>query len=472
VAEQAGTEGGSEANLGIRVRAGHAGLAVNGIIRSHGEFRLLWIGETASRLGSSVTTIVLPLVAATTLHASAFTVSVLAATAWLPWLLLGLHVGPFVDRHHRRRLMIASDLTSAVLFLSVPAAAALGILTTAQLLVVAFSAGCVSVVFTTAYAAFIVDLIAAPNQRAAANGLLQGSASAVQMVGPGIGGVLAQLLGAVTALLTDSVSFIVSLLCLLRIRDHGPRERGATNTPLRRQIGDGLRFIRSDPLIRPLTLFGGTANLALVGYQSLLVVFLLRTVGLQPGYVGVVLAIASCGGLAGAALGNRLARKLGSGRALLLTKVGACPFALLVPLAAPGLRTLLVPIGGFAVGLGIVAGNVISSSFGQAYTPTELFSRVNATSNVFNYGTIPIGALLAGSLAATFGIRDAIWSMAALLSASALILLASPLRRFHRLPLSPPATGRSVAAEDTLDEISARSCAADPPASRQASIVT
>ena len=338
---------------------------MNGIIRSHGEFRLLWIGETASRLGSSVTTIVLPLVAATTLHASAFTVSALAATAWLPWLLLGLHVGPFVDRHHRRRLMIASDLASAVLFLSVPAAAALGILTTAQLLVVAFSAGCVSVVFTTAYAAFIVDLIAAPNQRAAANGLLQGSASAVQMVGPGIGGVLAQLLGAVTALLTDSLSFIVSLLCLLRIRDHGPRERGATNTLLRRQIGDGLRFIRSDPLIRPLTLFGGTANLALVGYQSLLVVFLLRTVGLQPGHVGVLLAIASCGGLAGAALGNRLARKLGSGRALLLTKVGACPCALLIPLAAPGLRTLLVPIGGFAVGLGIVAGNVISSSFGQ-----------------------------------------------------------------------------------------------------------
>jgi MFS family permease len=410
---------------------------VNGLLRRHREFRLLWIGETTSRLGSSVTTIVLPLIAATTLHASAFTVSSLAAAEWLPWLLFGLGAGPFVDRYHRRRLMLVADLVSAALFLSVPVAHAVGVLASPQLLAVAFAAGCVNVVFWTAYSAFVVDLMTVPEERATANGMLQGSASAVQIAGPGLGGLLAQLLGAVTALLADSLSFLVSFACLLGIRDHGPRRRGDSDTSLRLQIAGGLRFIRRDPLIRPLTLFGGTANLALVGYQSLLVVFLVRTVGLQPGRVGILVALGSCGGLAGAAVGNRLARRLGSGRALLLTKVGACPFALLIPLAAPGPRSLLVPIGGMGVGLGIVAGNVISSSFSQAYTPPELFNRVNATTNVFNYGTIPVGALLAGVVATKLGIREAMWAMTALLPLTSLFLVASPLRRLRVLPVGP-----------------------------------
>lgn len=422
---------------------------MNGLLLRHREFRLLWIGETTSRLGSSVTTIVLPLIAATTLHASAFIVSALAAAAWLPWLLFGLGAGPFVDRYHRRRLMIGADLISAALFLSVPVAHAIGVLGTTQLLVVAFSAGCVGVVFTTAYGAFLVDLMSTPGERATANGMLQGSASAVQIAGPGLGGLLAQLLGAVTALLADSVSFVISFVCLLRIRDHGPRRRGAAGTSLRNQISGGVQFISSDPLIRPLTLFGGTANLALVGYQSLLVVFLVRTVGLSAGRVGILVALGSCGGLAGAAVGNALARRLGSGRALLLTKVGACPFALLIPLAAPGPRSLLVSIGGIGVGLGIVAGNVISSSFSQSYTPQELFSRVNATSNVFNYGAIPVGALLAGAIATRLGIREAMWMMTALLPITSLFLLGSPLRHLRELPASGPAGARAHPSDST-----------------------
>jgi dipeptide/tripeptide permease len=284
--------------------------------------------------------------------------------------------------------------------------------------------------------------------------MLQGSASAVQIAGPGLGGLLAQLLGAVTALLADSVSFVISLFCLLRIRDHGPRSRGAAGTSLRNQISGGLRFISRDPLIRPLTLFGGTANLALVGYQSLLVVFLVRTVGLSAGRVGVLVALGSCGGLAGAGVGNALARRLGSGRALLLTKVGACPFALLIPLAAPGPRSLLVSIGGIGVGLGIVAGNVISSSFSQSYTPQELFSRVNATSNVFNYGAIPVGALLAGAIATKLGIREAMWMMTALLPITSLFLLASPLRRLRELPaLGPDGRARSSGSTGGLSSV-------------------
>ena len=408
------------------------------LVRRHRDFRLLWTGETTSRVGSSVTTVVVPLAAVTVLHCSAFTTSALTAAAWLPWLVLGLGAGPVVDRHEKRRLMIVCDVVSALLFASVPAAGAAGLLSAGQLLVVAFGAGCVSVLFTTAYSAFLIDLVAGPADRAAANGMLQGSASAAQVGGPGLGGLLAAAFGAVTALLADSVSFVVSAVCLLAISTPDVRTSRGTALPFRTQAADGVRFLSRDPLLRPLVLYGGTANLALIGYQALMVVFLVRVVGLGPGLVGLLTAVTSCGGVLGAGLGNPLARRLGSGRALLLTKAGATPCALLIPLGAPGWRAALVVLGGLGVGVGIVAGNVISSSFTQAYTPADLFARTNATTNVFNYGMMPVGALLGGALASALGIRGGMWVMTGILPLTAMFIVFSPLRRMRDLPTGPP----------------------------------
>lgn len=310
------------------------------------DFRLFWIGETTSRVGSNVTTVVMPLVAVTVLHSGAFTASALTAAAWLPWLVFGLGAGPAVDRSRKRRLMIICDVISAVLFASVPIAGAFGLLSAGQLLIVAFGAGCVSVLFTTAYSAFLVDLVPGPADRAAANSTLQGSASAAQVAGPGFGGLLVTALGAVTALLADSVSFVISAICLLTIGSPDANVPTTARRPLRSQIADGVRFLSRDRLLRPLVLFGGTANLALVGYQALMVVFLVRVVGLHAGTVGLVMGLVSCGGVIGAFAGNALARWLGSGRALLLTKIGACPFALFIPLAARGWREAFVILGG------------------------------------------------------------------------------------------------------------------------------
>lgn len=408
---------------------------MSGLIRRHRGVRLLWIGETTSTLGTQINIVALPLVAVSTLRASSFMVSAVTAAAWLPWLLIGLVAGPYVDRHKRRRLMIVCDLIAAGLFASIPIAGALGLLCTAQLLVVAFAAGCVSVLFTTAYAVFLKDLVGDADDRAKANSMLQGSASAAQVGGPGLAGLLAQGLGAVTAVLANTVSFLVSAVCLAGIRaKEQAHHRDIADQPLRRQVIEGVKFLSNDELLRPLVLFGGTANLALIGYQALLVVFLVRTVGVNAGVVGILLALVSCGGVLGAFIGNPLARKLGSGRALLWTKVGACPFALLIPLTRPGPALCFVVLGGLGVGIGIVAGNVISSSFMQAYIPPELYARANATMNVFNCGTMPLGALLAGALATAFGLRDALWIMTGLLPATSMFLVVSPLRRLRSLP--------------------------------------
>ncbi|KKJ99405.1 MFS transporter [Micromonospora sp. HK10] len=407
-----------------------------GLLR-HRDFRLLWAGQTVSAVGSNVTTVALPLVAVAALDATTFQVAMLTAAAWLPWLLAGLPAGAWVDRVRRRPLMIACDLISAGLFLSVPVAAVLHLLTVAQLVAVAFAAGLARVFFETADQVYLPTLLR-PEEVPEGNARLHVTQTASYLVGPGLAGLIAQLAGAVTAVLLDALSFLLSALCLRGIRAVEPRPgRPATAPSLRREVADGLRFVARDPYLRVLTLFGAASNIGLVGYQAVLVVFLVRSAGLAAGPVGVLIGLSSVGGIVGATLATRLARRLGSARALLLAGALTGPPALLVPLAGPGVRVAWLVLGGTLVSLGVAVGNVIKGSFRQTYTPHRLLGRVTVSMQLLNYGTIPAAAVLAGALGAVWGPAGAIRTMTAWLALTPLILLAGPLRRRRDLPAAP-----------------------------------
>lgn len=286
------------------------------------------------------------LVAVTVLDASTFVVAVLTAAAWLPWLLVGLPAGAWVDRLPRRPVMIVCDLASALLFLSVPVAAAIGALTVTQLLVVALGAGLARVFFETADQVYLPVLLRR-EQVPEGNAKLQATQTASYVLGPGLAGVTAQLAGAVTALLLDALSFLFSAACLLRIRTVEPRpEHAGRSRSLRREIGEGLRFVARDPYLRVLTAFGAASNVGLVGYQAVLVVFLVREARLAPAPVGALVAAMSLGGIVGALLATTLGRRLGSARAMFLAAAFTGPPALLIPLAGPGEQLALPAIGG------------------------------------------------------------------------------------------------------------------------------
>ncbi len=402
-----------------------------GLLGDH-DFRLLWIGETTSSLGSSVTSVALPLVALTVLHSGVLAVSLLSAAAWLPWLLIGLPAGAWVDRMPRRPVMMACDAFSLALFASVPVAAWLGVLTMAQLLAVALLTGVAKVFFSTAYRAYLPSLID-EDRLVEGNSKLLGSESAAQVAGPGVGGLLAQAFGAANGLIADAVSFAVSALCLRGIRAREPRvER--TRRSLRTEIAEGMRFVARDRLLRVFMVFGGAANLVLTGYNAIVVVFLVRGVGLSPGTAGVLIAAGSTGGVLGALLAPKLARSIGSARALLLCKVGTTPFGLLIPLTGPGWRLGFFVVGAVGMVGGVVAGNVISGGFMQAYCPTGLIGRITTSMQVVNFGAIPVGAVLGGVLADAVGFHGALWILFGSFVLASLILLAAPIRHDRDLP--------------------------------------
>ncbi|WP_344153896.1 MFS transporter [Kribbella yunnanensis] len=411
------------------------------------DFRWLWTGETVSRFGSAVSSVALPLVAIARLEASTFEVGVLTAAAWAPWLVIGLPVGAWIDRRHRRPLMVGASLVSLVLLTAVPVAAFAGVLTIQLLLAVALLTGAAAVVFQTAYTAYLPTMLD-PADHAEGNAKLHGSASAAQIAGMGCGGLIVQYAGATNALFVDAATFAVAACCVTAIRF---RERRTTASRRAGAIREGIVLVAHDVWLRTLTIFGATSNLALMGYQAIIVVFLVRTVGLTPGTVGVLVAAGASGGVVGAFIGRRLAKRFGTARALLLCELGLPTLALLIPLAH--LTPALYVIGAFGVGAGVVGGNVVKSTFLQSYWPPELLGRLTATTSFVNYGTIPLGALLGGSLASWLGLETALWITTAGVPLAGTVLLISPIRRQRELPTDQMSRNVSICAPSELSRV-------------------
>jgi MFS family permease len=405
-----------------------------GLLRQR-NFRLLWAGETVSDLGDGMAVVAMPLVAVAVLHASALGVSGLTAATYLPYLVLGLPAGAWVDRLPPRPVMITCDLAQLVLFASLPAAAALGILSLAQLLAVALLTGTAGMIFGSAYTVYLTVLVG-PDELMEGNAKLQGSSSATRVVGPGLGGLAAQALGPVASLLLNAASFLASAGCLLRIRhstSHGSRPRRGTT--IRQDIAEGLRLVFRDRYLLPLVIWAALTNFGLAGYFALIVVFLVRSVGLSAGLVGLLLTAGGLGGVLGAMSARRLADRFGTARTLVANCALSAPGGLLMVFAHRGPALVFAAAGVFALEGGLVLGSVILVTFRQGYVAPQALGRVGTSMRMVTYGVAPVGALTAGALGNAFGPRTALAIMLGIDVAATGLLLTGPFRGRRDLPV-------------------------------------
>jgi predicted MFS family arabinose efflux permease len=341
-------------------------------------------------------------------------------------------------------VMIAADLGAAASIGSVPVAWAFGVLTLPHLVVAALGVGTASVFLRAAYLPLLPRVVG-PSDLAVANARLVGTESAMQVVGPGLGGALVAVVSAAYAVVVDVLSFLVSALCLhlmdrRRLVPPAPPER---REPLRREVATGIRVVAHDPYLRFFTLQGGASNFALTGYSALLVLFLVRDLDLDPKGVGLVMSAGSIGGLLGAAVARRAADRWGDARAMVVLLVSSGPPALLIALAQPGGRVALVPLGLALVGVGVVAANVIRGTFRIRYTPPQLLARTIASSSLVNFGTMPLAGVAAGWLGVHLGVRETLAVMAGIHLLSTLTTLVGPFGRLRDLPTQPMATWSS-----------------------------
>jgi hypothetical protein len=403
-------------------------------------FGLLWLGESVSGVGSAMASVAVPLLAVVVLKASPFAVSALTAAAYLPWLLIGLPAGAWVDRLPPRPLLIIADLAAALLYGSLPVAAWLHVLTVGQILVVELLAGAATVFFTLAYTVYLPVLVAA-DDLLEGNAKLSASSSVASISGRALAGLVARAVGVATSVLFNAGSFGVSAICLLAIRvrePHADLTRAPRSTTLRADIAEGLAFIWRDPLLRVLCIWPTISNLAYGGVLAISVLFLVRIARIGTAELGLLIAFGDVGGVLGAVVARRIATAIGTARTLVLCAFAGGLAGLLIPLTDSGWRAVFFVVGSGVVTAAIVGSSIVLVSFRQTYTPSNVLGRTTASQRFLTFGSAPLGALLGGALSAAFGIRPALWVLVVIFALSATILLNRVILRDRDLPKAPP----------------------------------
>lgn len=410
------------------------------------DFLKLWTGQTVSAFGTQVTLLAVPILAAVALRVSPFEFGLLTTIEFLPFVLLSLPAGVWVDRLRRRPILIWGDIGRAIGLLSIPVAFALDVLTIWQLYIVVFVNGCLTVFFDVAYQSYLPSIVER-DQLVEGNAKLELTRQASQRLGPGIAGVLIGILMAPFAILLDAISYVVSAVFVAWIRrpEPSPVPHDKTVGPrpsMREEIVVGVRYVTGQRVLRALALTVALGYLFAMIADSILILFLVTERQFSPALIGLAFTLGSIGVIGGALVTSRLTKLLGVGRVIVLAAI--CSSVSWLPLAiAPdsllfvGLTTTIVSLSFFGM-----LWNVNAMSLRQAITPPGMRGRMNATMRLISWGTIPIGSILGGVLGGAIGLHNTIWVGALGCLITFVPVALSPIRHIREMPESPDEAGR------------------------------
>jgi MFS family permease len=414
-----------------------AALWPRGGLWRHADFLKLWSAQSISQLGTQISGIALPLVALFALHATAFQVAALGTVEFLPFLLFTLPAGVWVDRLRRRVIMVAADVGRAVSLASIPVAAAIGHLTLAQLYVVGFVTGTLTVFFDVSYQSYLPSIVDR-SRLVDGNAKLEITRSGAQILGPGMGGLLVHAITAPYTMLADAISYLWSAGFLFAIRrQEAVPERDAGSPSMVRELSDGIKYLVGHRYWRPISMATATFNFFNNVAFAILIVYLVRQLDMSALTIGLTFSLSSAGGLAAAFFAQKIGTRLGIGRTIVWgMAIGALPLVL-VPLAPKSLAIPFIVVAFVFVEFGVVVYNVSAISLTQALVPERLLGRVNASRRFIVWGTIPLGSLVSGALATWIGLRPTLFVGTLGCMLATLPVALSSVRHVKELPTEP-----------------------------------
>ena len=322
--------------------------------------------------------------------------------SFVPWFVLALPVGVYVDRYNRQRLMVVANAVRAVLFTTIAITAANGSLSIGMLIALLLAVGCCEVFFDSSAQAFLPSIVN-DDQLPRANGILY----ATEVV---CNGFLGLPFGAWLWVIAigvpfgvNAASFALAAFIVATIVPSRPFTPSTTTPePFRRQLVEGMRWLRNHRLLRTLAVMLGITNMCFQMGEALFVKFAADELGLGPKGFGILLAVMSFGSIFGGLLGDRIGDRLGHRRALLGS------YALF---GVTELLTGLVPVVWMVVLTSLLMGvasnvwNIITVSMRQRVIPAELFGRVNSAYRWIGTGSIGLGSLIGGQIAYSTNLR-------------------------------------------------------------------
>jgi MFS family permease len=405
------------------------GMKLNGLWRN-ADFRRLWVGQTLSDVGTNMVAVVFPLVAAANLGASAFEIGVISAAEFLPYILISLFVGAWLDRRAKRPIIVLADVVRAGALLVIPITWWAGTLTVPLLIGIVFVVGMCSVVSDIGSAAILPSLVRR-DELIEGNSKLEISASTSNIGGMTVGGIAIQVLGAPVVALAGVGTSVLAALQTFRIAKR-EEEPGEGEESILTEMSGGLRFVFGNVSVRTLAASSFLINFFAFVIEPVFLLFITRTLALPPAVIGVILAMTGVGSLVGALIAERVSTLLPLGKLLVVAAAAMGLNALLTPVAvltAPPVAVAIVLFTQFAYAVLVIVANVNIRSYRTAVTPDELQGRMNASVRMLVMSGAPVGAVLGGLLGSLIGTAWALVFGAVGLLIVPVIIALSPVAR-------------------------------------------
>jgi MFS family permease len=358
-------------------------------------FRLLFLATLGSSLGTLLATVALVVDVKDRTDSGAW-VSALLVAEFLPAVVVGLFLGPLLDRLSRRGLMVVSDLVRAAVFCALPFTTSAG-----QIITLAAIAGLATGFFRPAVYAGLPNLVD-EEDLGQANALIQTSENVSWTVAPVIGGALVAVSSPHVAYWVNAASFVLSALLLARLSPEKLQGALAVTRGHLRDLKDGFaRVLQTRPLLTVLIVW--TIALGAVASTQTALIFLAKD-SFDAGDFGYGLIFGSIG--LGLAIGSFVAGSWVEKR-----PVGSV-YALSILLEAAGIAgasispNVWVSLPCFVLaGIGNGTAVVCNSLLVQRGTTDEIRGRVFTVIMGVNYLAYGVGFVIAGPLTDSVGPR-------------------------------------------------------------------
>ncbi|GAA3074164.1 MFS transporter [Streptosporangium carneum] len=369
------------------------------------DFVVFWGAQTFSVAGDSFAYVAVPLLV---LHVtgSVAQMGLLTGVAGVASIVAGLFAGALVDRFDRRALLIYCDLARVVSYGLIPLAWTFGPQVWLLYVVLPVSEA-IGMVFQVTYVTAVRTLVR-DDRVTEANGLLYATYAAAGIAGPLLAGLVTERFGATAAVAVNAASFAVSVVGIRLIRFGGQATApDGQAVPARqgpwRELLAGVRFLWRHPVLRPLTVLLSFLVFLTYGLTDVLIYFFKHDLGRSDGEVGVILAIAGLGTIAGSLLAAPVRRRLWFGASWIGAQaVGALAMA---GIGLSGDIPVITALAAAYLACASVAG-ISSMSLRQQVTPDRLLGRVTSAFWTIHNSTGPVGAALLTWMAGRYGAAE------------------------------------------------------------------
>ncbi|MDQ0379427.1 MFS transporter [Amycolatopsis thermophila] len=303
-------------------------------------FGWLWAAYAVSAYGTGLGFGAFSIVAVQVLQAGPAEVAALSASGLAIGALLAVPVGAWMEFRAKRPVMIAVDVLRFAALGSIPPAYWLGVLSFAQLLVVAVVTAAAKIAFTAASGAYLKTVVPA-GRLLVATSRFESTTWSATIIGPPVGGAAIGLMGPVTTVLADAVSYLLSALGIAAIR-HPERPAGLAKTTRWRDLAEGWRYILTHPALRRFFVNTALVNGLIMAGEPVLAVLMLGHLGFPAWQYGLAFAVPCVGGLIGSRLARRVAARWGEPTALRVFGTLRACWPLGLAFVQPGTAGLLI----------------------------------------------------------------------------------------------------------------------------------